>query len=110
MSRSRIPAPPRLVRAGSAVTPDRLRILVAFGAAILISLIDAGAQALASSSSSGSGGVVISPSRSTDVLTEILRSTLAIPPTITIPQGARVQMLVARDVDFRSVYALKTRE
>jgi type IV secretion system protein VirB10 len=81
-----------------------------FGAAILISLIDAGAQALASSSSSGSGAVVINPSRSTDVLTEILRGTLAIPPTITIPQGARVQVLVARDVDFRSVYALKTRE
>ena len=81
-----------------------------FGAAILISLIDAGAQALANSGSSGSGAVVLNPSRSTDVLTEVLRSSIAIPPTIRVPQGARLQVLVARDVDFRSVYALKTRE
>ena len=81
-----------------------------FGAAILISLIDAGAQALANSGSSGSGAVVLNPSRSTDVLTEVLRQTIAIPPTIHVPQGARLQVLVARDVDFRSVYALKTRE
>ena len=81
-----------------------------FGAAILISLIDAGAQALASSGGSGSGAVVLNPSRSTDVLTEVLRSTIAIPPTIRVPQGARLQVLVARDVDFRSVYALKNRD
>ena len=80
-----------------------------FGAAILISLIDSGSQALANSGSSGNGGVVVNPSRSTDVMTEILRSTIAIPPTITVPQGARLQVLVARDVDFRSVYALTNR-
>ena len=80
-----------------------------FGAAILISLIDSGSQALANASSSGSGAVVVNPSRSTDVMTEILRSTIAIPPTISVPQGARLQVLVARDVDFRSVYALKDR-
>jgi type IV secretion system protein VirB10 len=80
-----------------------------FGAAILISLIDSGTQALANSSSSGNGALVINPSRSTDVMTEVLRSTIAIPPTITVPQGARLQVLVARDVDFRSVYALKDR-
>ena len=81
-----------------------------FGAAILISLIDAGAQALAKSGGSGSGAVVLNPGRSTDVLTEVLRSTIAIPPTIRVPQGARLQVLVARDVDFRSVYALKNRD
>ena len=80
-----------------------------FGAAILISMIDAGAQALANSSSSGSGSVVVNPSRSSDVLTETLRQTIAIPPTINVPQGARLQVFVARDVDFRSVYALKDR-
>ena len=76
----------------------------------MISLIDAGAQALAKSGGSGSGAVVLNPSRSTDVLTEVLRSTIAIPPTIRVPQGARLQVLVARDVDFRSVYALKNRD
>jgi ribose transport system permease protein len=40
VSRSRI-ALPRLVRAGSAATPDRLRILVAFAAAILIFVVGA---------------------------------------------------------------------
>jgi ribose transport system permease protein len=40
VSRFRITAP-RLVRAGSAATPDRLRILVAFGAAILIFVVGA---------------------------------------------------------------------
>jgi len=80
-----------------------------FGAAILISLIDSGSQALANAGSSGNGALVINPSRSTDVMTEILRSTIAVPPTISVPQGARLQVLVARDVDFRSVYALKDR-
>ena len=80
-----------------------------FGAAILISLIDSGSQALANSTSSGSGSLVVNPSRSTDVMTEILRNTIAIPPMISVPPGARLQVLVARDVDFRSVYALKDR-
>ncbi|MBS1994668.1 MAG: type IV secretion system protein VirB10 [Cyanobacteria bacterium SZAS LIN-2] len=80
-----------------------------FGAAILISLIDSASQALSNSTSSGSGGIVLNPSRSTDVLTEILRQTIAIPPTIHVPQGARLQVFVARDVDFRPVYALKAR-
>lgn len=80
-----------------------------FGAAILISLIDSGAQALANGSSNGGGAVVVNPSRATDVMTEVLRNTISIPPTINVPQGARLQVLVARDVDFRSVYALRAR-
>jgi type IV secretion system protein VirB10 len=80
-----------------------------FGAAILISVIDGAVQAAATSRSS-SGTVIYNPSGSQDVLTEVLKSTVNIPPTITKNQGDRIQVFVARDLDFRSVYELKTRE
>ena len=54
-----------------------------------------------------SGSVVISPSTSTDVMTEVLSGTLNIPPTVTKAPGDRIQVFVARDVDFRTVYALR---
>ena len=75
-----------------------------FGAAILVSVIDAGVQA--GVQASGNGTVIVNPSTSEDVMTGVLQSTVAIPPTIRVRQGARIQVLVARDVDFRSVYRL----
>jgi type IV secretion system protein VirB10 len=81
-----------------------------FGAAILISVIDGGLQALAARQQSGGGGtaVVLNPQGSRDVMTEVLRGTIAIPPTVIKNQGERIQVFVARDVDFRAVYALRT--
>lgn len=79
-----------------------------FGAAALVSTIDGVVQAEVQSSSRG-GTVVLDPTASEDVLTEILRSTVNIPPTIRVRNGARIQVLVARDVDFRSVYELEPR-
>ena len=78
-----------------------------FGAAILISLIDGGIQAAVQAQRENGDTLIVSPSGSRDVMTEVLKSTLNIPPTVRKANGDRIQILVARDVDFRSVYELK---
>jgi len=83
-----------------------------FGAAILVSVIDGTMQALAAHQQRGTsigsgGGAVLGPQSGRDVVTEVLRSTVNIPPTVIKNQGERIQILVARDVDFRTVYALR---
>jgi type IV secretion system protein VirB10 len=77
-----------------------------FGAAILLTVVNGAVQSAVNSQNSGSS-VIVSPSGTTDVMTEVLRSTVNIPPTVTKAQGDRIQVFVARDVDFRSVYALR---
>ena len=77
-----------------------------FGAAILLTVVNGAVQGAINSQNS-SGSIVISPSTSTDVMTEVLRSTVNIAPTVTKAQGDRIQVFVARDVDFRPVYALR---
>ena len=79
-----------------------------FGAAMLVSVIDGVVQSAVASQ--GNGAVIVNPSTSQDVLTEVLKGTINIPPTITVNQGARIQVLVARTIDFRSVYELRTRK
>ena len=79
-----------------------------FGAAALVSTIDGVVQSEVQSSSR-SGTVILDPTASEDVLSGILRSTIDIPPTIQVRNGARIQVLVARDVDFRPVYELEPR-
>lgn len=74
-----------------------------FGAAILLSVIDAAAQALASSARGDGDTVVVDSGGTSEIATEVLRSTVGIPPTIRVAQGTRVQALVAQDVDFASV-------
>ena len=77
-----------------------------FGAAILLTVINGAVQGEVNSQNRG-GSVTVSPSTSTDVMSEVLRGTLNIPPTVTKAQGDRIQVFVARDVDFRPVYALR---
>jgi type IV secretion system protein VirB10 len=79
-----------------------------FGAAMLVSVIDGAVQAAVQSSRGSSGTVVVNPSTSQDVLTEILKNTVGIPPTVIKRNGDRIQVLVARDLDFRSVYELRS--
>lgn len=79
-----------------------------FGAALLISVIDGAVQAAARSGSDGT--VIVNPSTSTQIMTEVLRNTITIPPTVLKHQGDRIQVLVARDIDFGSVYAVRNRD
>jgi len=78
-----------------------------FGAAMLITLIDGAVQAGVQASARSGGTVVYAPSGSQDVLTEVLKDTVAIPPTVIKSNGDRIQILVARDLDFRPVYELR---
>ena len=79
-----------------------------FGAAMLVSIIDGAVAAAVQSSRNGNGTVVIDPSASQGVMTEVLKSTVNISPTVTKQNGDRIQVLVARDLDFRSVYELRS--
>jgi type IV secretion system protein VirB10 len=80
--------------------------LARFGAAILISVIDGAIQTGVTSRSSG-GTVIYNPSGSQDIVTEVLKGTVNIPPTVSKQNGDRIQVLVARDLDFRTVYELR---
>jgi type IV secretion system protein VirB10 len=102
------PGTDELGRAGLSGSVDR-HFWQRFGAAMLVSVIDGAVQAGVEASSRGGGGLVYDPSGPQGVMTEILKSTVNIPPTITKRQGDRIQVLVARDLDFRSVYELRTR-
>jgi type IV secretion system protein VirB10 len=77
-----------------------------FGAAILLSSIDSAVQAAVQASSRNSGTVIYNPSATQDVMTEVLKSTVAIAPTVIKRNGDRIEVLVARDVDFANVYVL----
>jgi len=79
-----------------------------FGAAILVSVIDGAVQAGVQSSRSGSNAVIVDPSATQDVMTEVLKGTIGIAPTVRKQQGDRIQVLVARDLDFRAVYELRS--
>lgn len=100
------PGADELGRAGLSGQVER-HFLERFGAAILISMIDGGVQAAVQATSKGSGTVLYNPSGAQDVLGEVLKDTLNIPPTIVKRNGDRIQVLVARDVDFSRVYELR---
>jgi type IV secretion system protein VirB10 len=78
-----------------------------FGAAIMISTIDGVVQSAIESGSRNGATTIINPTSAQDVMTETLKGTLNIPPTIIKHNGDRIQILVARDIDFRGVYELR---
>ncbi len=100
------PAADELGRAGLSGEVDR-HFWQRFGAAMLITTVDGAVQAAVQSASHGSGPVIYDPSGSAGILTEVLKSTVNIAPTIRKQNGDRIQVLVARDLDFRGVYELR---
>lgn len=100
------PATDPLGRSGITGAVDR-HFWQRFGSAMLVSLIDGAIEAGVASARGEGDSIVVSPSGSREVLTEALKDTAALSPTIRAPQGAAVQALVARDLDFRSVYELE---
>lgn len=76
-----------------------------FGAAVLLSVIDGGISAFVAHQQ-GSTGVIYNAQGTRDIGTEALRNTIGIPPTIQVAAGSRIQILVARNIDFRGVYRL----
>jgi type IV secretion system protein VirB10 len=76
-----------------------------FGAAMLISIVDGAVES--ASTRNGGGTVLVDPAASQNVTTEVLKGTVNIPPTVAKKNGDRIQVLVARDLDFRSVYELR---
>jgi type IV secretion system protein VirB10 len=78
-----------------------------FGAALLVTVIDGALQGVAHHQETSGSTVVLNPQGGQQVIDDILRNTINIPPTITVNQGSRLQVIVARDVDFRPVYELR---
>lgn len=84
-----------------------------FGAAIALSLIsNIGPYLVATRHSDGnnSNNTVLFPNivnGPQELMSEVLKSTADIPPTITAPQAQRVLIYVAGDIDFRDVYQLE---
>lgn len=77
-----------------------------FGAALLVSTLTGVIQSRVESSN---GTVIVDPTAGEEVLAQTLRANEDIAPTITVPNGKRIEVLVARDIDFRPVYALVER-
>ena len=78
-----------------------------FGGALLISVVDGAMQAAVQASTRGGGAIIYNPSTSQSAITDVLKGTINIAPTVVKHQGDRIQILVARDLDFRPVYELR---
>lgn len=87
-----------------------------FGGAIMLSLIQDGFEYAANRESNGStnqqNNFNFGNTRdaSQNMATEALKSTINIPPTLVKNQGDHINIFVARDMDFRSVYDFRVAE
>lgn len=82
-----------------------------FGTAIFLSVLRGGVQTF--NSQTKGDGVLVSTNtgeEGTKVIEKILDATANIPPTLIKNQGESIQVMVARDLDFSSVYELEVRQ
>ena len=82
------------------------------GAAMLLGLTQDAIGYLATRGGNSNGSVVYenTQQQGNDMATRVLDSTINIPPTLTQIQGAEFTIVVARDLNFGSVYALQPEE
>ncbi|MFS2213981.1 TrbI/VirB10 family protein [Telluria sp. Tellsp104] len=84
-----------------------------FGAAIALSLITDVGPYLVATAQRGNGNTTIAFPAMTgpqEVMSEVLKSTVGIRPTITARQASEVLIYLAGDIDFRDVYALERKQ
>lgn len=85
-----------------------------FGAAIMMSLISDSVSMLTNRETGGSGGSGTTNNNYSNtansgakVVEKMLEGTAGMPPTLSKNQGERIQVMVARDLDFSNVYGLQ---
>lgn len=100
------PGADALGRSGHSGWVDR-HFMERFGAAILMSLVK---DSLAIAQRDNRTQFQIGGAGTDQLAVEILKETAKIPPTLYINQGDHIQIMVARDLDFSSVYGLKLKE
>jgi len=79
-----------------------------FGAALLFTLIDSGANAASATFEQG-GSTHLNLGTGQGVADTALQKEINVPPTIYKNQGEQVAIMVGRDLDFSSVYSLELR-
>jgi type IV secretion system protein VirB10 len=79
------------------------------GAALLLGMTQDAIGYLATRGGNSNGSIVFENTEQSgnDLAARVLDSTINIPPTLTQNQGAELTIVVARDLDFSSVYALQ---
>ena len=83
------------------------RFFQRFGGSILLSVVNAGLNALANAGRDGSQIYIGSATDAANVATVALQKDGSLPPTIRTPQGAPVSIFVARDLDFTGMVKVK---
>ena len=79
-----------------------------FGSAILMSFVSDSIAAATKGGNSGGTNIYYNTANSGGKVVEsMLEQSANIPPTLVVNQGAHVQVMVARDLDFSSVYNLQ---
>jgi type IV secretion system protein VirB10 len=79
------------------------------GAALMLGIAQDAIGYLATRGGNSNGSVVYenTQQQGNDMATRVIDSTINIPPTLTQNQGAEFTIVIARDLDFESVYALQ---